>query len=247
MRGQGRSRKIIQTNIRLRKLLAFGMRLELPANRPLVTDVQIPALHSSLLGFGLKLRKQVCGDDAEPFTPLLRQYLNEPHESRYFVNVKEANITLHSIAPFMPPPLRSQAVHDGVSLQTWSDPTCSSSINTSVKVGIAGSMVKPVMRYRMVFAAFPLLVIALVLRKQSQLYDQTGECGSKIWLPWLLMIHRPLCDFFGSNRSLSSIFITFTHSRLNFLGTVPCSIQLYTTQALHWLAPSEKQCYRVGS
>lgn len=169
------SESVLPMTLGLRRLLAFGMRLKLPANRPLMTEVQIPALHSSLLAFNLVLGKQACGADAELFTPLLRQYLNEPHESRYFVNVKEANITLHGLAPFMPPPLRAQAAHEGVSLQIWSDPTCSSSIDISLKVDIAGSMGKLVMRYRMVFAAFPLLVIALVLRKQFQLYDQTGK------------------------------------------------------------------------
>lgn len=169
------SESVMSTTLGLRRLLAFGLHLKLPANRPLVTEVQIPALHSSLLAFNLVLGKQACGADAELFTPLLRQYLNEPHESRYFVNVKEANITLHGLAPFMPPPLRAQSAHEGVSLQIWSDATCSSSIDISLKVDIAGSMGKLVMRYRMVFAAFPLLVIALVLRKQFQIYDQTGE------------------------------------------------------------------------
>lgn len=167
---------IIHTALGLRQLLAFGLSLKLPANRPMVTDVQIPALDSSLLGFKLKLGKQACGDNAELFTPLLRQYLNEPHESRYFVNVKEANISLHGLAPFMPPPLRASAGNNGVSLQFWSDPTCNSSIDVSLEVDIAGSMGKLVMRYRMVFAAFPLLVIALVLRKQFQIYDDTGTC-----------------------------------------------------------------------
>lgn len=169
------SDSVIQTTVGLRRLLAFGMRLKLSTNRPLVTDVQIPALHSSLLAFELKLGKQVCGDSAELFPPLLRQHLQEPHESRYFVNVKEANVSLHGLAPFMPPPLRAQAVDNGVSLQFWSDPTCRSSIDVSLKVDIAGSMGKLVMRYRMVFAAFPLLVVALVLRKQFQLYDETGK------------------------------------------------------------------------
>lgn len=169
------SESVLPTTLGLRRLLAFGMRLKLPTNRSLVTEVQIPALHSSLLAFNLVLGKQACGADAELFTPLLRQYLNEPHESRYFVNVKEANITLHGLAPFMPPPLRAQAAHEGVSLQIWSDPTCNSSISISLKVDIPGSMGKLVMRYRMVFAAFPLLVIALVLRKQFQLYDRTGK------------------------------------------------------------------------
>lgn len=169
------SDSVIQTTVGLRRLLAFGMRLKLSTNRPLVTDVQIPALHSSLLAFELKLGKQVCGDSAELFPPLLRQHLQEPHESRYFVNVKEANVSLHGLAPFMPPPLRAQAVDNGVSLQFWSDPTCRSSIDVSLKVDMAGSMGKLVMRYRMVFAAFPLLVVALVLRKQFQLYDETGK------------------------------------------------------------------------
>lgn len=169
-----------QADLGLRRLLASGLHLKLPAQRPTMTDIQIPALHSSLLTFYLKLEKQTCDsgvthDVLELFTPLLRQHLTEPHESRYFVNVKQANISLHGIAPFMPPPLRAQAANNGLSLQFWTDPTCNSSIDVSLNVDIAGSMGKLVMRYRMVFAAFPLLVVALVLRKQFQIYDNSGK------------------------------------------------------------------------
>ena len=166
----------IETDLSLRQLLSFGLHLKLPAARPFMTEIKIPALHSSLLAFRLSLGQQACGDDAELFTPLLRQYLSEPHESKYFVNVKDANISLHGVAPFMPPPLRAQAVNDGVSLQFWSDPTCNSSIDVSMDVDVPGSMGKLVMRYRMVFAAFPLVVVALVLRKQFKLYDDSGAC-----------------------------------------------------------------------
>lgn len=165
----------IRPRLGLRTLLSRGMQLELPANRPTVMEVRIPAFHSSLLAFHLTLGKQACDDDAELFTTLMRQYISEPHESRYFVNLKNANISLHGIAPFMPPPLREHATANGVSLQFWSDPTCNSSIAVSLKVDIPGSMGKLVMRYRMVFAAFPLLVIALVLRKQFKVYDQGGK------------------------------------------------------------------------
>ena len=171
-----RADSIIATDLGLRQLLFFGLHLRLPAVRPFMADIKIPALHSSLLAFRLSLGKQACGDDAELFTPLLRQYLSEPHESKYFVNVKDANISLHGVAPFMPPPLRAEAVNDGVSLQLWSDPTCNSSIDVSMNVDLPGSMGKLVMRYRMVFAAFPLVVVALVLRKQFKLYDDSGAC-----------------------------------------------------------------------
>ena len=165
---------VVNTGIGLQKLLTSGMNVKLPAERPLSTEIHIPALSSSLLAFQLMLGKQACGDNAELFTPLLRQYIAEPHESKFFVNVKAANISLHGVAPFMPPPLRALATAKGLSLQFWSDPTCNSSIDISLKIDILGSLGKLVMRYRLVFAAFPLLVVALVLRKQFTIYDESG-------------------------------------------------------------------------
>ncbi|KAL8817611.1 MAG: hypothetical protein Q9191_008115 [Dirinaria sp. TL-2023a] len=164
----------VESQIGLQKLLTFGAHFKLSARRPVVTDIHIPALQSSLLAFKLKLGKQVCGDQVELFTPLLRQYVSDPHESKYFVNVKEVNISLHGIAPFMPPPLRNQALTNGVSLQLWSDPTCGSSLDVSLRVDLPGTLGKLVMRYRMVLAAFPLLVVAMVLRKQFKIYNDYG-------------------------------------------------------------------------
>ncbi|KAI9830933.1 MAG: hypothetical protein M1819_005315 [Sarea resinae] len=161
-------------DIGLHSLLTTGVRVRLPANRPLVTEVKIPALHSSLLAYKLSVASPACEANKELFSPLLRQYITEPFESKFFVNVKEANINLHGIAPYMPPPLRAQANKNGLSLQLWSDPTCNTPVDLSLKVDMPGSLGKLVMRYRTVFAAFPLLVVALVLRKQFKVYDQTG-------------------------------------------------------------------------
>ena len=172
------SQSHVESRMGLQTLLTFGAHFKLPARRPVVTDIHIPALQSSLLAFKLKLGKQACGDQAELFTPLLRQYVSDPHESKYFVNVKEVNISLHGIAPFMPPPMRNQALTNGVSLQLWSDPTCDSSLDVSLKVDLPGTLGKLVMRYRMVLAAFPLLVVAMVLRKQFKIYDEYGTCLS---------------------------------------------------------------------
>ena len=165
---------LIHTDASLTRLLTTGLHVKLPASRPMVTDVKIPALYSSLLTYQLSVSSQACGDEHQLFSPLLRQYLSDPFESKYFVNVRQANINLHGIAPFMPPPLRSRSSSQGVSLQLWSDPTCNTSLDLSLKVDITGSLGKLVMRYRTVFAAFPLLIVALVLRKQFKVYDETG-------------------------------------------------------------------------
>lgn len=158
----------------LRRLLAFGLKIKLPAKRPMVMEIKIPALHSSLLTYDLAMSNQACGDEGQLFTPFIRQYLSEPYESKYFVNVKQASVNLHGIAPFMPPPLMARHVEDGLSLQIWTDATCNSTVTITMNVDVLGSFGKLFIRYRQVLAAFPLLIVALVIRKQFRTYDETG-------------------------------------------------------------------------
>ncbi|WYZ45465.1 hypothetical protein EsH8_VIII_000781 [Colletotrichum jinshuiense] len=162
-------------NISLRRLLAFGMTLRLPSNRPMVAEINIPSLQSSLLAYNLEIGTQACGSASELFSPLIRQHLAQPYESKFFVNARHASISMHGVAPFVPPPLRHKGHNEqGLSLQFWTDPTCESTIQVRLTMDALGSLGKLYMRYRTVFAAFPLLVVALVLRKQFRVYDTTG-------------------------------------------------------------------------
>lgn len=161
-------------HISLRRMLAFGMDFRLPANRPTVTEITIPAIQSSLLAYKLHVSEQGCGNRKELFAPLVRQYLEAPYESKYFVNARHASISLHGVAPYVPPPLKAKSAEDGLSFQFWTDPTCNASINVRLTVDVLGSLGKLYMRYRTAFAAFPLLVVALVVRKQFRVYDNQG-------------------------------------------------------------------------
>jgi hypothetical protein len=162
-------------HVSLQRLLSFRLRLHLPAERPMVTEVKVPSLQSSLLAYNLRVSSQKCADKKqELFAPLLRQYLTEPYESKYFVNAHEATVSLHGIAPYIPPPLTGKSEEDGLSFQFWTDPTCDSSIDIQLSVDFIGSLGKLYMRYRTVFAAFPLVIVALILRQQFRVYDTTG-------------------------------------------------------------------------
>lgn len=162
-------------SLSLQNLLIFGMELSLPPTRPLVTEVKIPALSSSLLSYTLEINNQKLPEKTELFAPILRQYISEPHESKFFVNFRKADINLHGVSPFIPPSLsKKKSYDDGLSFQFWTDPTYGSSLSISLKLDFLGSLGKLYMRYRTVFAAFPLLVVALVLRKQFRVYDETG-------------------------------------------------------------------------
>jgi pimeloyl-ACP methyl ester carboxylesterase len=163
----------VTVDMGLQRLLTTGYSSQLPPQRPLVTDIKIPALHSSLLAYNIHIGKQSC-DRGELFAPLLRQYITDVHESKFFVNVKDAGISLHGVSPYMPPALHAKQPSNGLSLQIWSDPTCDSSVEINLNVDILGSVGKLWMRYRIVFAAFPILVVTLILRQQFRTYDETG-------------------------------------------------------------------------
>ncbi|CAO2653726.1 Nn.00g031370.m01.CDS01 [Neocucurbitaria sp. VM-36] len=167
------SDSLIKIDMGLQRLLTTGLSLHLPAHRPLMMEVKVPAMHSSLLAYNVHITEQSC-DKEELYTPLLRQYVTDVYESKFFVNVKNASINLHGVSPYMPPALRSKQPSNGLSLQVWSDPTCDSSMELSLKVDVLGSLGKLWMRYRIVFAAFPLLIVVLVLRQQFKVYDATG-------------------------------------------------------------------------
>ncbi|KAK4955548.1 GPI inositol deacylase [Elasticomyces elasticus] len=157
------------------QLLLNGLQRKLPASRPMMTELKIPEVHSTMFAYKLHVSRHVCGSaEHELFAPLLRQYIQEPYESKYFVNTQGGNINVHGISPYMPPPLSGKGASEGLSLQLWTDPTCNSTVEISLTVDIVGSAGKLVMRYRTVFASFPLLVVAVVLRKQFKVYDATG-------------------------------------------------------------------------
>ena len=155
------------------QLLANGVTQTLPISRLMVNEIHIPVIHSSLLAYHLDVDEH-CDSDNELFRPLLRQYISEPYETKFFPNARSINVSLHGISPYIPPPSGTTHTKSGLSLQIWSDPSCNSTMTISLRVDVLGSAGKLYMRYRTVFAAFPLVVVALVLRKQFKIYNVTG-------------------------------------------------------------------------
>ncbi|KAH9887818.1 PGAP1-domain-containing protein [Xylariomycetidae sp. FL2044] len=164
----------VTRHIGVRQLMISGLQLHLHSRRPMVSEVRIPSVQSSLLAYNLKIEQPSCSGRQSLFLPLVRQYLSEPYESKYFVNAREVEISLHGVSPFVPPPMKAKHSDTGLSLQFWTDPTCESELTLKLTVDPIGSLGKLYMRYRTVFASFPLLIVALVLRKQFRVYDSTG-------------------------------------------------------------------------
>jgi hypothetical protein len=131
--------------------------------------------------------------------PLIRQYISDVYESKFFVNVQEADVNIHGIAPYMPPSLRAKNGQDGLAFQIWSDPTCDRPVHITVKIDVLGSFGKLWMRYRTIFATFPLLIIAVVMSKQFMVYDESGR------------LQKCFIYFTVTNSELG-VFMSFTES-----------------------------------
>ncbi|KAI0206202.1 GPI inositol-deacylase [Astrocystis sublimbata] len=160
--------------VTLGQLVTTGLRFELPRTRPMVVDVQIPSIQSSLLAYHMEVKEEINSEQRELFRPLIRQYLTRPYESKFFVDATKLDISLHGISPFLPPPLDASQNDDGLGIQIWTDPTRITGIAIKLTIDPIGSLGKLYMRYRTVFASFPQLVVGLVLRKQFRIYDNTG-------------------------------------------------------------------------
>ncbi|KAF2997261.1 GPI inositol deacylase [Neopestalotiopsis sp. 37M] len=169
---------LLSSHVSLQRLLSFGLQVQLPANHPMVTELRIPSIQSSMLAYNLEISKQSCGS-REHFAPLVRQYLSQPYESKFFVNARDVKVSLHGVAPYVPPPMKAKHSEDGLRFQFWTDPSCDSGLSLRLRVDPYGSLGKLYMRYRTVFAAFPLLVVTLVLRKQFRVYDNTGALRTR--------------------------------------------------------------------
>lgn len=160
-------------DIGLPKLLTLGLSVKLPASRPMAIEINVRSLKSALFAYHLEVNAPQCDGNANLFAPLVRQHLERPYESRYFVNAEYTGISIHGVAPYVPPALESRE-DNGLSLDFWTDPTCEGDLEIILTMDMLGSLGKLYMRYRTVFAAFPLLIVTLVLRKQFRVYDDTG-------------------------------------------------------------------------
>jgi glycosylphosphatidylinositol deacylase len=230
------SESLLSSRVGVANLLSSDIHFRLPANRPMLMDIKLPSLQSSLLTYKLTVGNHVCGDDPELFTPMVRQYISEVYESKFYVNVKTAEINLHGIAPYMPPPLmKSAKKEEGLSLQIWTDPTCEGALDVTLSLDIVGSLGKLWMRYRTLFAALPLLIVALALRKQFEFYDDNGT-------------FHPLNDCYHSLTIEIGIFMSFAEALNQCLrSSIPFTLASLSVYAMYLAnvsqrAMSKSQC-----
>ncbi|KAK7207061.1 PGAP1-like protein-domain-containing protein [Myxozyma melibiosi] len=150
-----------------------GSKLDLETSSGSFHEIKINGASSSLISYKLSLLSDPRCDYSATFSPLLRQFIEDPYESKYFPNVKDKELSFHGLAPFVPV-VETQGQDHDLRLNIWLDPTCPSTIQVRVKVDVLGSLGNLVMRYRTALASFPLAIAAVILLIQFRIYNNTG-------------------------------------------------------------------------
>ncbi|KAG9307753.1 hypothetical protein G9A89_023318 [Geosiphon pyriformis] len=167
---------ILSLETSMKELIMEGIHLEaISENHSLVSVLRIPIIDSSLLTYKMSVSHHECSAPNEKplFAPFVRQSISSMYESKFIVNVKEADVNIHGQAPFVTP-FSGPHLRRGLELQFWVDPTCQSSLSLDIELDTYGSLGKIVMRFQTVLIAFPFMIVLMTLRVQLRKYN----CGA---------------------------------------------------------------------
>lgn len=96
------------------------------------------------------------------------------YESKFLVNVDNADLNIHGQSPFVTP-VSAPNFRRGLELQFWMDPTCSIPLSIDIEWDFYGSLGKIIMRFQTVLVAFPFIIVIMTLRTQFREYDHGGK------------------------------------------------------------------------
>ncbi|KAK9249585.1 PGAP1-like protein-domain-containing protein [Lipomyces tetrasporus] len=155
------------------RLLGSRSQLRLPPVRSGFVEISARTAFGALVSYKLQVKPHNCDGQPELFGPLVRQFITDPNESKFFPDASEVDISFYGSSPFVPLTYRP-GVNNNLKLQMWIDPTCERPQDVHLSVDIIGSFGSLVMRYRTACAALPLVITAIVLLIQFNIYDSEG-------------------------------------------------------------------------
>ncbi|ODV80860.1 PGAP1-domain-containing protein, partial [Suhomyces tanzawaensis NRRL Y-17324] len=154
-----------------------GAELSLPSDRPLAVNLNIPGAWSSILAYHLKVRypKDGPASEATPFRSFIRQWIEDPYESKWHLNVEDnsdLSIVMHGVAPFVPFKLK----HQSLNIELWSSKIEGDSpMEITIRIDFVKSLRLLVLRYRLAIVAGCVLIVLLVMLIQVKIYANTSR------------------------------------------------------------------------
>lgn len=209
----------IEINEDFFSLMTVGASFSLPLDRPISTNIKIPGAWSSILAYKLRVFwPPQEGTEYHPtFRTFIRQWSNEPYETKWHVNLEdndEVLLSMHGIAPYTPFKVKPKEEY-GLNIDIWSDSGSGGMPMTiRLRIDLLNSLRLLVLRYRLAIVSFNVSIILLALIFQFRYYREADKfptflfglsciCSPKMLMSIMLMlsVSTPLMTF----RSLQTI------------------------------------------
>ncbi|KAA8916861.1 hypothetical protein TRICI_000980 [Trichomonascus ciferrii] len=229
----------IQISDSLWKYFVGWKTVEIPANSPIEVDASFESLWSSLLAYRVKIGpvdKKKGSKRNDFFTPFMRQYIQEPFESKYYLNLvpgSEFVVNVHGVAPFTPYSVTSEW-YSNLHLQVWNDGTGNNGkpMEIQITVDIMNSLGQLVLHYRTALCILPIFIVVCVLMIQLEVHAYSAvflsfEQGLRIFTKkylWGVLILTTLLPMFLTNSFVEQFFYYIEPMMDSSSGEGPSSI-----------------------
>lgn len=156
----------------LLSLILGDTNIEIPLDRPLVSNIKVRGAWSSILAYRLSF--DGYRGENEPFAPLLRQWKSNPYETKWHLQPTNVLLTVHGVAPFTPFKYDMKNHDQGLNLELWSVSEPSQQrLRLTLKVDIILSLRLLVLRYRLAIIAFCVAITLAVFAIQMNTFLQS--------------------------------------------------------------------------
>ncbi|EPX74947.1 GPI inositol deacylase [Schizosaccharomyces octosporus yFS286] len=142
------------------QLFRHGVNFSFNTSNSLSKKFQFLGMQNSLLAYKIKLSYELHdGIEVQTtFTPMLKQSLESPFETKFYVNLTEAEISLHGISPFME--YFGKESEKSLVMEFITNPLVYKKIHVSLLPDFYASAGRLLMRYRTLLGSFPIVVVA---------------------------------------------------------------------------------------
>lgn len=153
------------------QLVFSGMQLTLNSSF-LYHTFRFPKLWDSLLSYRVSCSSKAYTSDRLIFEPLIRQWIEDPFETKWHVNINNSDIdiNMHNVAPFIP----LEELHDKSLMLTVIVPP-NYSLELCVRINWTLTLKMLFIRYRLTFLSLPISLACIIVAYQFFNYRQTRE------------------------------------------------------------------------
>lgn len=156
------------------QIALFGRNIELPENAQHV-GLRFTRLWDSLLSYRIHCTAYPEVAEPLPFQPFMRQWIEDPFETKWHINVGDTkiDINMHNVAPFVP----VEEKHDkAMKLDIVVPPNLNLKLRMIINWPLTLKML--FIRYRLSFLSFPIAMACFTMMHQLLWYRRTGTIVS---------------------------------------------------------------------